>query len=66
MQTKRQALIESTVNTITGWIVGIVAGQLIVFPLFGLHATWLQQAEIGAAFMVFSMARNYFVRRWFT
>lgn len=65
MQSRRQALVESVVQVTAGWAVSVCAGQWVVFPLFGFHATWTQQSEIGAAFVVFSLAKQYVIRRWF-
>ena len=36
MQTKKQSMIESIANTVTGYLTALLT-QLIVFPLFDIH-----------------------------
>jgi multidrug transporter EmrE-like cation transporter len=64
MQTKTQSLVESVINTGSGFIVGYAAG-FVVFPMFGHTFT---PAEIGGITLVFtgiSIARNFAIRRLF-
>lgn len=65
MQTSRLVFLESTINTVVSYLVGIAAGQWVVFPLYGLHPSLLQNAEMGIWFALISMARNWVCRWWF-
>ena len=65
MQTRRQIFLESTVNTVASYLVGIAAGQWLIFPLYDMHPTLLQNAEIGIWFALISMARNWLCRWMF-
>ena len=63
-QLKRNSLIESLTNTLSGFVVSYVAG-LIVFPLFGFEATAVQVGWITLIYTALSVMRNYVVRRIF-
>lgn len=65
IQSKRNSLIEAVTNTIIGYSINLFA-QVIIFPLFGLHASLKQNVGIGLAFTGISVARQYILRRWFT
>jgi len=63
-QSKRMSLVEAITNTVVGYGVA-VATQLIVFPLFGIEASFSEQLGIGAIFLLVSLARSYLLRRAF-
>jgi hypothetical protein len=42
-----------------------LAGQVVVFPMFGIHASIGDNLGIGACFTAISLARSYALRRWF-
>ena len=63
-QPRIYSLIESVANVAIGFGVALVT-QIIVFPIFGLHATIGDQLGIAAIFTVVSIARSYMVRRLF-
>ena len=58
------SLIEAVMNCLIGVLVAIV-GQIIVFPLFGLHVSLLDTGEIALIFTGISIVRSYLLRRLF-
>ncbi len=64
MQTRLQSLAESIINVAIGYAVAL-AGQLAVFPLFGIAIDLASNLAIGAIFTGISIARSYAVRRLF-
>ena len=63
-QTRLGSLIESFVNILIGFGVG-VGSQMLIFPLFNIHVTTVENFAIGAWFTVVSLVRSYAIRRWF-
>jgi len=63
-QSRRMSLVEAVANVAIGYFVAVVA-QLVVFPLFGLHASLADNLLIGALFTVVSIVRSYALRRLF-
>lgn len=64
MQSKMQSLIEAWVNVVIGFGINLIA-NLIVLPAFGYRVTVGDAFGIGLVFTVISIARSYFIRRWF-
>lgn len=64
MQSRAMSLIEALVNVGVGYGVA-VATQVMVFPIFGLHASLDQNLAIGLIFTAVSLVRNYLLRRTF-
>jgi hypothetical protein len=58
------SLVESVANVIVGYGVAVVT-QILIFPIFGLHATLAQNLKMGAIFTVVSIARSFALRRVF-
>jgi hypothetical protein len=58
------SLAEAAANVVVGYAVA-VATQMLVFPVFGLHASLGQNLAIGAGFTVVSLARSFALRRLF-
>ncbi|MGF6862690.1 hypothetical protein ABIE69_003280, partial [Rhodobacteraceae bacterium MBR-64] len=56
--------VESVANVIVGYGVAVVT-QILIFPIFGLHATLAQNLKMGAIFTVVSIARSFALRRVF-
>jgi capsule polysaccharide modification protein KpsS len=65
MQTKTHSLIESIANVAIGYFVALLS-QIIIFPMFGIHATLRDNAMIGLWFTAISIVRSYVLRRVFT
>lgn len=55
---------ESLANIVVGYGVA-VSTQIIVFPLFGLHASLGENLLIAGVFTTISLVRSYVLRRIF-
>lgn len=55
---------ESIANVVVGYGVAVIT-QMLVFPLFGLHASLSQNLLIGLVFTCVSLVRSFFLRRVF-
>lgn len=64
MQTRKGSLAETVVSTVIGYCVSFGA-QAVIYPLFDIHVTHGQNAQITALFTLVSLVRGYFVRRLF-
>ena len=65
-QSKLESLIESFVNTFSGWFISFLLWSFVVGPLFNIETSMVQNMGITAIFTVVSIARSYFWRRFFT
>ena len=63
-QSRRHSALEAMVNTLSGYVLALVAG-LLLYPLFGFPVTFAQANALTAIFTVLSIGRNYAVRRIF-
>lgn len=63
-QSRLMSLVEALANVAVGYGVAVVT-QILIFPIFGLHATLAQNLMIGAMFTLVSLARSYVLRRLF-
>lgn len=63
-QTKLGSLIESLVNVFTGLVVALV-GQVLIFPIFGIHIPFTSNLGIAFFFTIISVGRSYIIRRYF-
>ncbi|WP_071796297.1 DUF7220 family protein [Natronohydrobacter thiooxidans] len=63
-QTRKMSLIEAIANVIVGYTLAVIT-QILIFPVFGLHATLAQNLKMGLVFTVVSIARGYALRRLF-
>jgi hypothetical protein len=64
MQTKRQSMVESIVQQLTGYLVGL-GTQYVVFPFYGMEIDLITNLQIGAIFAIVSTVRSYVLRRVF-
>ncbi len=64
VQSRRASLLEAGANVLVGYLVAVLAQQL-VFPLFGIDTTLAEDSAIAAAFTAVSLARSYLLRRVF-
>lgn len=63
-QSRTWSLVETITNVIIGyWIV--VAGQTVIYPLFGLKVSLAANMQIAGVFMVIGIARGFLLRRLF-
>lgn len=63
-QTRLGSFIESLINVLLGFGVG-VASQYFIFPIFDIHIPFWTNVEIAVWFTFISIARSYIVRRTF-
>ena len=64
MQSRKMSFIESWANVAVGYLINF-GGQLIIYPLVGIHCELKDNLTIGAFFTVVSVVRSYCIRRWF-
>lgn len=64
MQSRRLSLIEALANVVVGYAMAVTT-QVIVFPWFGLSASFGDNLAIGALFVGVSLLRSYVLRRLF-
>lgn len=58
------SLVEAITNVVVGY--GIAVGtQILIFPLFGLHTTLVQNLSMGGIFTIVSIIRSFALRRIF-
>jgi hypothetical protein len=48
-QSCRMSLVEAVANVAVGYGIAVVT-QILIFPVFGLHATLMQNLQMGAIF----------------
>lgn len=65
MQTRKHALVESLLNTASGFILSCIVWEVIVKPVWNIQTTHAENLQITAVFTVVSVARSYAWRRWF-
>lgn len=63
-QSRRMSLAESVANVVLGYGLA-VAAQILIFPVFGLHATLAENLRLGLVFTALSLARSFALRRLF-
>jgi hypothetical protein len=64
MQSKKNSLIESVTNTVTGLVTSFLI-QLIIYPILDIPVTISQNIVITSVFFVASILRGYLIRRIF-
>ena len=64
MQTRWQSFLEAVTNIVVGYALAVLT-QIIVFPLFGLHASLSENLLIGCVFVGVSLVRSFAIRRFF-
>lgn len=64
MQSRWLSFVEAVTNIVVGYGLAVLT-QIIVFPLFGLHASLGENLLIGGLFTSISLARSYVLRRLF-
>ncbi len=63
-QSHAMSLIEAVANVTVGYCIAVVM-QILIFPVFGLHTTLVQNLKMGALFTIVSIARSFALRRVF-
>jgi uncharacterized membrane protein len=64
MQSRVMSLVEAVANVVVGYGVAVLT-QTLIFPVFGLHTTLVQNLTMGAVFTLVSIARSFALRRLF-
>ena len=64
MQTKTQSLLETLLNVTIGFFI-TMGSFYIVFPALGIESNPTKNTLLTLYFTVLSIARNYFLRRYF-
>lgn len=64
MQSRWMSLVEATTNIVVGYCLAVLT-QVIVFPLFGLVASFGENLAIGGVFTGILLVRGYILRRIF-
>ena len=64
MQSRCMSFVEAVSNIVVGYGLAVLT-QIIVFPLFGLHASLGENLLIGCLFTAVSLVRSYALRRIF-
>ena len=63
-QSRTMSLVESVANVVLGYGIA-VAGQMLLFPAFGMHMTMAQNLKLAGAFTIISICRSFALRRLF-
>jgi len=63
-QTRLMSLVEAITNVVVGYGVAVIA-QILVFPVFGLQTTLIQNLKMGLVFSGVSIIRSFALRRIF-
>ncbi|MAU52246.1 MAG: hypothetical protein CMN17_07690 [Roseovarius sp.] len=63
-QSRTMSLVEAIANVAVGYGVAVVT-QILIFPMFGLHTTLVQNLKMGGIFTIVSIARSFALRRIF-
>jgi hypothetical protein len=65
MQTKLESLLEQSLNVISGLIISILIVQPLVFGMYGIAFTLIQNITVASIFTIVSILRGYIWRRYF-
>lgn len=63
-QSRLMSLVEAIANVAVGYGVAVMT-QILIFPVFGLHTTLVQNLKMGGIFTIVSIARSFALRRLF-
>lgn len=64
MQSRLMSAVEATANVAVGYGIAVMT-QVMVFPLFGLNASLIENLILGSIFTIVSLIRSYTLRRMF-
>lgn len=63
-QKKHQSAFESILQTGIGTVVSFLA-SFVIYPIFDVEVTIMDVTEVTILFTIFSIVKNYFVRRYY-
>lgn len=64
MQSRKHSLLESSLNTLSGFLITLIA-QSLIYPAFSIHTTGAQNFQLALIFTALSIVRSYVWRRLF-
>lgn len=64
MQHRRHSLLESVLNTLSGFVITMIA-QSFLYPLYNIQTTTATNLALASWFTLLSIARGYIWRRAF-
>lgn len=64
MQSRWMSFVEAVTNIVVGYGLAVLT-QIIVFPLFGLHASLAENFLLASLFTGISLIRSFAIRRLF-
>ena len=64
MQSRLMSAVEAIANVAVGYGIAVIT-QMMVFPLFGLNASLIENLILGSIFTIVSLIRSYALRRMF-
>lgn len=64
MQTRLGSFVEAWANIFIGFTINYIA-NIIIFPLFGMHISLLNNFYMGLVYTVISLVRSFVLRRYF-
>jgi hypothetical protein len=63
-QTSLGSFVEAWANIVVGFTINY-ASNLLIFPLFGMHISLVNNFYMGLIFTAISLARSFLLRRYF-
>lgn len=64
MQSRLNSIVEAVMNTLIGFWISFIA-QLMIYPRYGAHFSFMENIQIGLLFLSLSLVRSYVIRRFF-
>lgn len=64
MQSRKHSLLEATLNTLSGFLVTLIA-QSFIYPLYNLQTSFYTNLHLASIFTILSILRSYIWRRAF-
>lgn len=64
MQSRWMSFVEAVTTVVVGYCLAVLT-QIVVFPMFGLHASLSENLALGGIFTALSLIRGYALRRLF-
>ncbi len=64
-QTKLESWLETILNVGSGLLLSALVIQPILFPIFNIHTSTIENLEMASIFTAVSVARGYIWRRYF-
>lgn len=62
-QSKLHSFLEASINVSIGWALSVVVGQLIIYPMFDIPLSLVENMGATAMFTLVSVIKAYYIRR---